>query len=149
MIKQLGSANGRIRKRVASRFAEKAREIEKYAKRVAPKQSGQLSNKIYSRTYSNEMRATVGIAPTISRSGFDYSQFVTGNVKISVAEPNKFFQQGQTVRYGFPAAAPSGSLVQWTASPRWWEGVEKRANRSFPQVARIAVEEVTEEINKS
>jgi len=143
-LKELNSLPTRIREEVGSSFAKRGREIRRLAQKWAPEKSGKLKSNIYDRTYEKGMETTIGIYPTKGSSGFNYTPFVALQQPISIEATNTYFQGPQKVVYGKTATGPGGSPIVWTAqSPRWWFGIQEKARRSFPQIARSAVQKAT------
>lgn len=147
---KLRTASPDLRKFIHKRFKKKAKDLKLAARRVAPRNRGKLSRAIYGRAYKKDLRITVGINKTASNpeTGYYYAPFLAGEVKITIAQPNRYFAVGQTIRYGSAARSPSGNQIMWSASPRWWEGVQKQMNRSVPQTAIRAIKDFEKDFNK-
>lgn len=147
LLKELREAPDELKKAVAKKFREKTRELKAEAKRTAPRSSGKLSRAIFGRTFSKSLKSEIGIPEWLNSagSGFNYGDFVTGQTKINIAKPNKYFMVGQTVRYGFPAVSPAGNPIRWSANPGWWDRIEFKAQEEYPEVAREAINNFTKE----
>jgi hypothetical protein len=128
--------------KVHERLRAQAKKIVVKARSIAPKRSMSTANAIYGRAYKEPLRVIIGISPSlVSKSGYRYPLFLTGKETITISKPNKFFLVGQTIQYGMPAVSPSGRPIEWSASPRWWDGVRSFTNRSVPQIVNsVSVE---------
>lgn len=132
-----------VKSEVGTSFQAKTKEIKNYAKSVAPYNRGRIRDAIYGLTYQQELKSIIGVGDVIDR-GFNVTEWVTRQFPITIANPNQYFDAPQTFMYGDPGAkSKSGNAIQWSTTARWWEGVQKKARRSFPQVARAAVRRAT------
>lgn len=112
-------------------------------KEFAPKSSGDLSESgtVQVDTQDMTMQFVAGKGLRGMRTGFPYPLWVAGEIPtIRTRNPaNNYFKAGQTIQYGMSADSPSGIPIDWSASPRWWRGVQEFTNRKFPQDVRVAV----------
>jgi hypothetical protein len=148
--RKLDGASKSLRRHVFKRVQAKTQELRSKAKMMAPKNTGALSRAIYSRTYENPLKATIGIAGNLrGPTGYPYANFVAGGepITISSSSYNRFFRQDQTVYYGRPTLTPSNNLVSWKAREGWWQQIAATARRAYPATVSRAVRDFCKEMN--
>ena len=125
-----------LQEMIFSEWRKTTARVKQRVREVAPKNGMQLQRAVYGRTYKNPLKAVIGIPVLPSYSGFDYAQFVTNQIPITITKENKYFAAGQTINYGGRASAPSGNPIKWTAPQGWWQSAEREANREFANATR-------------
>ena len=143
---KLKGASQKLRNHVYKKLHTKtAPAIKRKYTQFAPKGTGRLSRDRRTKTFKKSMKLQfIAGESSFGSSGFDYAGWVTGRIPTITARTPYFpaVVAGKQIKYGQKIPG-----VNFKASPRWFDGVVKYANRKVPQDVNQAIKDFTAEMN--
>ena|SRR3990167_11229038 len=110
---------------------------QRFARSIAPVETGRLRNNIRIQRYKNSTALT---SSAISQDSyrFPYHLWVNRNIRTIIGRW-PYFTNGRRIAYGGASHSPSGKPIRWTGVPGYFDVTVEMIKKKFPQDARTNV----------